>query len=94
MASRGTRLVLTILIDAVIVVAVALALRLFVVFSAQINSENWAQAIDAITAHLVIPFGVRHLHTPYSGYFDVDAALTVLLAILAEMGFSAARDRA
>jgi uncharacterized protein YggT (Ycf19 family) len=93
MTGRGFRLILTILVDAIIIIAVVLALRLLVVFSDRIHAQSWAQAIDALTAHLVIPFRMRQIQTPYGGYFDVNAALTVVLAILAEVGLSAARDR-
>ena len=72
----------------------ALAIRQVVVFSGQIAAQHWAQAFNAVAKHLVIPFGIAGIKTPYGGVFDVNNALTLLLALLAEWALSTVRDRA
>lgn len=94
MSGRGMRVVLTVVVDIFTIIAVALAIRMFVVFSAQIASQNWALAYDAATKHVVIPFGFKSIKTPYRGVFDVNCAVTILVALLAEWGLTVARDRA
>ena len=92
--SRGIRAFLTLVTYVLIAVAVALAIRQFVIFSGDIAARGWARAFEALTKHLVIPFGVSSIKTPYGGRFDVDNALTIVSAILAEWALSAVRDRA
>jgi hypothetical protein len=92
--SRGIRGFLTLVTYVLIAVAVALAIRQFVIFSGDIAARSWARAFDALTKHLVIPFGVKSINTPYHGLFDVDNALTIVGAILAEWALSVVRDRA
>jgi hypothetical protein len=94
MGGRGVRLVLTIVIDALIILAVALAIQLVIVFTHEIASQEWARAYVAFTKQLVIPFGARTIKTPYGGVFDVNCALTIVVALIAEWGLSAVRDRA
>jgi hypothetical protein len=94
MGGRAIRSLLTVIIDVVIIAAVALAIRLAVLFSGQISSQGWAQAYDAVTRHFVIPFGAHSITTPYHGVFDVNCAFSVLALIAVEWGLSLVRDRA
>ncbi len=94
MGGKGLRVVLTVVIDILIVLAVALAARQFVLFSGQIASQNWALAYDALTKYLVVVSGFAPVKTPYGGVFDVNNALTVVIALAAEWGLSAIRSRA
>lgn len=92
--SKGLRAILTLVTYVLIVVAVALAIRQFVIFSGDIAARSWAQAFNALSKHLVIPFGISSIKTPYGGRFDIDNALTIVVAILAEWALSVMRDRA
>jgi hypothetical protein len=94
MGGRAFRTLLTVLVNILIVVAIALAFRQFTVFFARIAHQSWAQVYNALAAKLVIPFGVADIKTPYGGVFDVDNALTVLVVLAAEWGLSTVRDRA
>jgi hypothetical protein len=94
MGGRAARTVLTVVVDILIVLAIALACRQFIVFSSRIAHQSWAQAFDALTSRFVIPFGVADIKTPYGGVFDVDNALTVLILVGAEWVLSGLRDRA
>lgn len=94
MRGQASRSLLTVLIDLAIVVAVALTIRLFVLFTGQIAAQQWAKAYAAMSHYLVLPLGAHAIRTPYHGVFDVDAAMTVLVALVVEWGLSAVRDRA
>ena len=91
---RGIRALLTVVTYVLIAVAVALAIRQFLTFSGDIAARSWAQAFDALAKHLVIPFGASSIKTPYGGRFDINNALTIVVAILAEWTLSVMRDRA
>ncbi|MDR3687049.1 MAG: hypothetical protein P4L93_08860 [Coriobacteriia bacterium] len=94
MDGRAARTVLTVVVDILIAFAIALAIRQFLVFSGRIAHQGWAEAFNAITAKLVIPFGRADIKTPYGGVFDVDNALTVVVFVVAEWVLSSVRDRA
>jgi hypothetical protein len=93
-AGRALRAVLSVVIYVLILVLIALSLRQIVVFSGRIASQSWAQAIDVVAGHLVLPIGQPDVRTPYHGVFDVDNALTIVVVVLAEWGLSVVRDRA
>jgi hypothetical protein len=94
MGGKAVRTLLTVAVDILIVLAIALAFRQVVVFSGRIAHQGWAQAYTALTAKLVIPFGVASIKTPYGGVFDIDNALTVVVLVVAEWILSSVRDRA
>ena len=94
MGGKALRTLLSVIVNILIVLAIALAIRQATVFSRQIAHQGWAQAYDALTSRLVIGFGFTSIKTPYGGVFDLNNALTVLLALVAEWGLSAVRDRA
>ena len=94
MGGKAVRTLLTVVIDILIVLAIALAFRQVAVFSGRIAHLCWAQALNALTGKLVIPFGVAAIKTPYGGVFDVDNALTVIVLVAAEWILSSVRDRA
>jgi hypothetical protein len=94
MGGRGLRVFLTVVIDVLIVLAVALTARQFILFSGQIAAQNWALAYDALTKYLVVVWGFSPVKTPYGGLFDVNNALTVVIALAAEWSLSAIRNRA
>jgi len=94
MGGKAVRTVLTVAVDVLIVIAIALAIRLFVLFSGQIAHQGWAQAYSALTARLVLPLGLPAVKTPYGGVFDVNTAVTIVVVLLAEWGLTTVRDRA
>jgi hypothetical protein len=94
MAGRFLRAVLSVIITVLILAAVVLCVRQFVVFSGQLSSQQWAKAFDMIASRLVIPFGGSSIRTPYHGFFDVNNALTIVAVLAAEWGLSVVRDRA
>jgi hypothetical protein len=94
MGGRATRTLLTVAVNILIVLAIALAFRQFLVFSSRIAHLGWAQTYDLLTARLVIPFGTSPIKTPYGGVFDVNNALSVVTFLVAEWLLSVVRDRA
>ncbi len=92
--SKPGRTLLTIIMDILVVVAVAETVRLVIMFFGQLASTGWGKAIVALTNPVTIQFGVDAIKTPYGGVFDVNAALTVVALLLAEWLLSVVRSRA
>jgi hypothetical protein len=88
------RTVVTIVMDVLIACAIALTIRLGVEFFGQLAAQSWGKAVIAFTDLLVIPFGFHAIKTPYGGVFDVNAAITIGVLLLAEWVLSGIRDRA
>ncbi len=86
--------VLTVIMDVLVAVAIAVTIRLAVEFFGQLASQSWGEAIIALTGPLTIPFGVDSIKTPYGGIFDVNAAGTIVLILIIEWVLSVARSRA
>jgi hypothetical protein len=93
MNGRVSRGVLGILVNALLVVAILLAGRLVVEFFGQLKVQGWAQALILVTNYMVIPLGFSGIKTPYGGTFDVNAAVTAVIVLVAETVLSAIRDR-
>ena len=83
-----------IVMDILIACAIAVTLRLGVEFFGQLAAQSWGKAIIAFTEPLVIPFGFSDIKTPYGGVFDVEAAATIGVFLIAEWVLSGIRNRA
>lgn len=99
MANKSVRTFLTVLMDVLIVVAVALTVRMVIMFFGQLAAQSWGSAIVALTSIVTMPFGdwfsfEALIKTPYGGVFDVDAALTVVTVLVLEWVLSVVRARA
>lgn len=94
MSSKPARTIVAVIMNVLIVVAILLTARILVEFFGQLAAQDWAQTIIALTNPLVIPFGVDGITTPYGGFLDVNAALTVVLVLAAEWLLSGVRSRA
>ncbi len=92
--SSSLRLLLTIVMNVLFVVAIAVTGRLVVEFFGAIAATTFGDALIRVTDLLVPPFGLPVVRTPYGGVFDVDAAVTVVLLLLFEWALSVARSRA
>ena len=92
--SRTLRGVLSVVIYALVLVAVLLAIRQFLTFSGEIAAQHWVQAFDSMTGHLIFGFGAPSIKTPYGGRFDANGAFTILAAIVVEWVLTVIRDRA
>lgn len=94
MSNKAVRTLLTILMDVLVVLAIAVTLRLIVAFFGTLASQGWGEAVLALTKPIVLPLGIRTINTPYGGVFDADAGVTVLLMLVAEWVLSLIRSRA
>lgn len=92
--SKPVRTLLTIVMDVLVVVAIADTLRLVVRFFGQLASQGWAEVVIAFTNPATFPLGIDAIKTPYGGVFDVNAAATVILLLIAEWVLSVVRSRA
>lgn len=93
MSTKPARSLLTIVMNVLVIVAIVLTVRLVVLFFGQLASQDWAKTFQAFTDLLVIPFGLEPIKTPYGGVFDINAALTILVLLLAEWVLSTVRGR-
>lgn len=93
-ARKPARMLITIVMDLLIVLAIAETMRLVVRFFGQLASTGWAKTIVAFTDPVTIDFGVAAIKTPYGGVFDVNAAIMVAVLLLIEWALSSIRSRA
>lgn len=87
------RTVLTIIMDALVVIAMVEVFRMIVLFFGQLSSQAWAQALVTLSDPLTIPFGIEDISTQYAGVFDMNAAVSVVALLMAEWALSIVRPR-
>jgi len=93
MRSNPIRTTVTVLTDVLFVWAAAVALLMVIRFFGVLASSPTAAAFVGLAEHLVFPIDARVVATPYGGSFEVAAAYTVLLLLLAEWLLSMVRRR-
>lgn len=91
MAARPVRTLLTFVMDLLVIVAVVVVLRVVVEFFGALASQAWGKSLLSATRVLVVPFGIERITTPYGGFFNVSASLTVLLLLGVEWALGVAR---
>ena len=94
MAARPVRTLITVVMDVLVVAAVALTLRLVVAFFGVLSQETWGATLLDVTRFLVVPTGIAPVETPYGGVFDVSATLTILGLLGVEWLLSVLRRQA
>lgn len=92
--NRALRNILLVLMDLLIVIALLLVARLVVEFFGVLASQSWSRIVLALSKPFVLPFGVKAIATPYGGFFDANAALSVLAFLFVEWAVSLARRAA
>jgi len=92
--AKPVRTILTVVMDLLVVVAIAETLRIVVMFFGQLASQGWGKVVIALTDPITIDFGAKAITTPYGGKFDVDAAITVVIVLVIEFVLSVVRSRA
>lgn len=93
MASNPGRTFITVIMDILVVLAIAETVRLVVSFFGQLARQGWAETVIALTNPLTIPFGFEAIKTPYGGVFDVNGALTIVALLVVEWVLSVIRSR-
>lgn len=71
----------TVLMDVLVAVAVASLVHLVIVFFGVTSSASWGKSLLSLTRYVVLPLGIAPIGTPYSGEFDGNAAVTVLVLL-------------
>lgn len=93
-SGSALRKIILIIMDLLVVVAIAVTTRLVVQFFGQLDAQSWGKTVVALTERLVIPFGVDAIKTPYGGIFSVNDALTIVALLVIEWVLSMVRTRA
>lgn len=94
MSSRPVRTLITVVMDILVVVAIALTIHLVLTFFGTLSQQEWAGAYLNASKYLVLPLGIDPIKTPYAGAFDVNATVTILVLLLAEWILSVVRRQA
>ena len=94
MNARPARVIITIVMDVLIVCAVAITARLGVRFFGALSGQAWGKAVIAWTKPLVIPLGLHSIKTPYGGVFEVSAAVMIGVYLVIEWVLAGIRSRA
>ena len=82
---RGiARILTTLVMDVLVVVAFVVLASVVIEFFGQLGGIPLARLVGDVSRHLVMPIGLESWRTPYGGSFDVDAAATVVLVLVAE----------
>lgn len=93
MSGNPLRTLITIVMNVLVVLAIVVTVALVVRFFGVLAARPWGEAIVRVGDLLTLPAGVEAIKTPYGGAFDVDAALTVGAALVAEWLLSVIRGR-
>jgi len=88
------RTYLTVAMNALFILAALLTARVAVEFFGALAGTTLGAAIVAATDYFVLPLGLVAPRTPYGGVFDTDAAVTVVVLLVAEWLLSLVRARA
>jgi uncharacterized protein YggT (Ycf19 family) len=91
---KPAQTIVSIIMNVLILLAIAITARLVVEFFGQLAAQDWGKALVALTNPLVIPFGLDAIKTPYGGVFDVNAGIMVAVFLGAEWILSGVRSRA
>ncbi len=79
--------------DALVVIAAGLAFRVVVQYFGVLAGTTLGSAYLRVSAIFVLPLGLSDVRSLYGGSFDANAALTVIICLIAEFGLARWRDR-
>lgn len=94
MASKPVRTLITVAMDILVIVAVCVTIGIVVRFFGTLASTTVGASYLRFADVLRLPVGFESIPTPYGGFFDVNAAVTVAIVLLIEWALSVARRRA
>jgi hypothetical protein len=89
--SSAGRTVITVVMDVIVIVAVAALTHLVISFFGSMSGSSWGKGLLALTRFTVVPIGITPLTTPYGGLFHVDAMVTVLGILAVEWALGLVR---
>ena len=85
------RLLLTIVMDLLLLLAALVLARIVIAFFGHLSSAAWAKQLMGYTRLLVHSFGLGHMKTPYGGVFDYDEGAVLGVVLVAEWAVAFAR---
>lgn len=91
--TRTARTIITVIMDVLVAIAIALTARIVILFFGSLYAMPWAKAVVSFTSLFVLPLHLHPIRTPYGGVFDLNAAVTIVVVLLAEWALSAIRSR-
>jgi hypothetical protein len=92
--SSPLRTVLLIIMDVIVVAAIAVLIRVVVEFFGTLASSAIGVQVLKITSFLVPNLGFAPIKTPYGGVFDVNAVIVILILLGVEWVLSIVRRQA
>ena len=93
MGARPLRSLVTLAMNVLIVVAVLVTVRVVARYFGALGASEWGSIAVRLGGAFTLPFGVKDLHSSYSGIFDVNGVLTILILLVAEWILSIVRER-
>jgi hypothetical protein len=90
-SSNPVRTIVTIVMDVLIAWVIVLLVHLVVGFFGIMADTQWGAQLLKLTSLAVLPVPVASVSTPYGGEFDVAAAATVGILLVAEWALSMVR---
>jgi len=91
--ASAVRNLLGVVVGIFVVVMLVLLTRLIVEFFGALHTGPFYAQLKAITRYVVLPLPVAGFKTPYGGTFDVRAALSIVIYLIAEYLLTALRRR-
>jgi len=85
------RLLLTVVMDVLLVIAALLLARIVIGFFGHLSSATWAVQYMDLTQGLVPSFGLGHMASPYRGVFDFNAGAMLGAVLLGEWALAFVR---
>lgn len=78
------RMFLTLAIDVLFIIALALLVRIVMSFFEPLAATPFYKPLAATTRPLVLPLGIGGIKTPFKGVFEVNAAVTIVAILVVE----------
>ena len=94
MSSKGVKSFLLVAMDLVFILAVVDIARVVIRFFGTLSSAQVGEKYVELTDYLTIPFGIDAVSTPYGGFFDIDAIVTITIMLAVEVVLGMIRRRA
>lgn len=93
MSASPIRLLMTIVQDILVMIAVLLAVALVVAFFGGLRDTGAGQGVLRVASCVTVPFGVGSIDSSFGGVFLADAAVTLVLVLLADWLVMSLRER-
>lgn len=93
MSQQTLRTFITVVMNVLVVVAILLTVRVVVRYFGVMGSTGWGEAAVVASDPLLVNAGIEDVRSPYSGVFDANATISILVILAIEWLLSVVRDR-